>query len=454
MIQQGRSNVSITTYIYNYCQEPIQIDTSQITFNLSTSGASYLCGNKLRIGENVYTCQWSTFNRTNGFYNFTMSTWEDDYYNDTELEENAFDLQTVPILKIANVTDRTESWSIPRNYSVKVIDNLDDAVTVTLYISVGAAEESYGTRCCGPAAQCPTNPGNCTNVTLEWNNVWLNNTNDCTSYAEKTATFRFVANDTELYEYTTSVPVGDFFDDDNTMYLEKADVNISYMAGNDTSTTTSIPTTFSVQVYDRDNQTFLFPQSASTRPWVYFNVTKTEGQAGTFTLVNHSRAADAQTDINGYANVTFLPDGTFNSGNQTWIAFIAPGDLCYNYNVTENFTVETDINKAPRYYNKTVNGSATVSMGWGNVWNFSVEVVDPEANNVNATLQIDYGSGWIDMATRNCTACSSRTILNFTNIDMTCAYINSSARFRFNVSDTIGNVNGTNDLTTFGILPD
>jgi len=182
-VKQG-TNISITTYIYNYCQEPMQIDTDQITFNLSTGGTSYLCDLKQRIGENVYTCQWSTYNRTDGTYNFTMSTYEDDYYNDTELEEDAFNLQTIPILKFANVTDRTESWSLARNYSVKVIDNLDDAVTVTLYIAVGALEESYGTRCCGPAEQCPSNPGNCTNITLEWNNVWLNSTYDCTSYAE------------------------------------------------------------------------------------------------------------------------------------------------------------------------------------------------------------------------------------------------------------------------------
>ncbi|MCK5018684.1 MAG: hypothetical protein KAS32_16605, partial [Candidatus Peribacteraceae bacterium] len=103
IIQQGRSNVSITTYIYNYCQEAMKINTNQVTFNLSTFGADYLCSGVIRVGENVYTCEWDTLNRTDGVYNFTMSSSEDNYYNDTELEEDAFTLRTVPMLKDANV---------------------------------------------------------------------------------------------------------------------------------------------------------------------------------------------------------------------------------------------------------------------------------------------------------------------------------------------------------------
>jgi len=203
-----------------------------------------------------------------------------------------------------------------------------------------------------------------------------------------------------------------------------------------------------------DNETYYFPQAAGTRPWLYFNVTKTEGDGSTFTAVNHTRATGSKTDFDGYANVTFLPDETFNSGNQTWLAYLYAGDLCYDYNITENFTVETDINKAPRYFNKTVNGSSTVNMQWGSIWNFNVTVIDPESNDVNVTLQIDYGTGWTDMASENCTNCENLTTINFTDVTITCAFINTSARFRFNVSDTIGNVNGTSDPTTFGILPD
>jgi len=450
IIQQGRANVSITSYIYNYCQEPMQIDTSNVTFNFSTAGAAYLCTPIQIVGENVYTCDWDTLNRTDGDYNFTMISHADNYYNDTDLEEDAFTLRTIPMLKEVNATDRSESWSSPRNFSVKVTDNLGDTVNVTLVIAVGASEVNYETKCCGPA--CPSNPNNCSETLLYWNDTYLNDSYDCSNYAEKTAKFWFDAIDYEAYAYETSVPAGDYVGDDDTIYFEKAETRIDYIAGNNTQTTPATSTDFSLRVYDLDNQTFDHSsQPSSTRPLVYFNVTTTEGDWLSRKYVN-----DTRTSATGYANVSFLPDVTFNSGNQTWLGYIHQSDLCYEYNTSENLTVDVEVNWPGLYRNMTVNWMSTDNKGWGGYWNFSVEVKDfgSEGGDLNITLQIDSGSGWADISSQDCLSCSSWDQINFTNLRMSCSDINSSARFRFNITDDGGNENGTDTYSTFGILRD
>ncbi len=448
IIQQGRANVSIMTYIYNFCEEAMKINTTHVTFNLSTVGASYLCSSIQRIGENVYTCTWQTLNRTNGMYNFTMKSYEDNYYNDTVTEVNAVEIRTVPMLRAANATYRTESWSRMRNYSVNVTDNLDDTVNVTLWLAVGAIEESYGSRCCGP--NCPSNPVNCTNVVLNWTNIELNTSKPCETYADKTVRFYFSAEDTETYTYDTSVAAGDYIGNSDTINMEKANTTIEYVEGNN-SFTGGAPVWFKLRVNDTDNGSSVYIRPSSEHPLIYFNVTTDENEKESFVYVN-----DTRTDSAGYANVTFTPDGRFSLGNMTWRGYVHPGDLCYKYNISNNFTVEIFLNWPPMFANMSVNNKTTDSKGWGGGWNFSVEVKDhgSEGGSLNVTLQLDTKDGWRNIETKNCTSCLLWTNINFTDVRLNCSDLNSSARFRFNVTDNANNENGTGVYGTFGVLPD
>jgi hypothetical protein len=98
------------------------------------------------------------------------------------------------------------------------------------------------------------------------------------------------------------------------------------------------------------------------------------------------------------------------------------------------------------YRNLRVNGLPTASMQWGEGgFNFSVEVKDygTETDDLNVTLQLDTGSGWTEYGSDDCLSCSSWTWVNFSYINLTCADINSSARFRFNVTDDVDNQNTT-----------
>jgi len=235
------------------------------------------------------------------------------------------------------------------------------------------------------------------------------------------------------------------------MYFEKAEVRIDYISGNNSYSNPTTPASFSLRVYDLDNQTYDHSsQPTSTRPLVYFNVTTTEGDWGTRKYVNGTR-----TSSDGYANVTFLPDITFNPGNQTWLGYIADSDLCYVYNISENLTVDVDVNWPPIYRNMLVNGLSTTSDTWEGGWNFSVEVKDygTETGDLNVTLQIDTGSGWTDYGSQDCLNCNAWNWTNFTSILLDCSDINSSARFRFNITDEVGNTNMTSPVT-FGVERD
>ncbi|MCX6814804.1 MAG: hypothetical protein NTY20_04115 [Candidatus Aenigmarchaeota archaeon] len=431
-IQQGRENVSILTYIYNYCQEPMEISTSNVTFNLSTTGASYLCTPVEKVGANVYQCEWETLNRTNGSYNFAMTSWATYYYNDTKLQSNTFHLQTVPMLKQADMTPHHDSWSKSHNFSVKVTDNWNDKVNVTLKVKVGSTETSYPVKCCGQG--CTENPGNCSQTPLNWTNV----TFACSGYADQTAFFWFEATDTQNYNYTTSVgEKGDYYNESepNFFSIEKADVNITYISGNFSTATLTQSATFVVRAYDMDRANFSFNTGES--PMVKFNVTQ-NFLFSTYALVNQTYA-----NTSGYASVQFSPTPSFTTGNQSWDAYIDSSDSCFKEYNTTNYTVRIDTNYAPLYANETAMNvlyGAGVQRGWGEGWTFNITVNDTEGGNVNVSLQINSGSGWQVIQNQTCTACSNWKTVNFT-VNLTCGMVSQTAQFRFVLIDNASNPN-------------
>ncbi|GIU68388.1 MAG: hypothetical protein KatS3mg001_238 [Candidatus Pacearchaeota archaeon] len=100
----------------------------------------------------------------------------------------------------------------------------------------------------------------------------------------------------------------------------------------------------------------------------------------------------------------------------------------------------------PNIINETVNGVQSGAVeGWGTNWTFSVNVSNPPdgAGDINVTLFVNTGSGFIQKASANCTApCSSSTKFTFFVDDFQCSDI-SSAQYRF----TATNLNGTTTVT-------
>ncbi|MCJ7816392.1 MAG: hypothetical protein MUP55_00915, partial [Candidatus Aenigmarchaeota archaeon] len=318
-----------------------------------------------------------------------------------------------------------DSWSKPHNFSVRVTDNWNDMVNVTLKVRVGSTETSYPVKCCGQG--CTENPGNCSQTLLNWSNIVF----PCSGYAGQTAFFWFEATDTQNYNYTTTVGQADYYNgtEPNFFSIEKSDINLTYVSGNFSTATLYDAATFVVKAYNIDNSTWNFTTGES--PLVKFNVTK-NFVFSSYALVNQTYA-----NGNGTASVTFIPDGSFVNGNQSWNAYIDSTDSCFKEYNTTNYTVTISTEYAPFYSNETAMNvlyGAGVQRGWGEGWTFNVTVMDNEKGNVNVSLQINSGSGWQVIQNQTCTACENWRTMNF-SVNLTCGLVNSSALFRFVLTD-------------------
>ncbi|MFC2143954.1 hypothetical protein ACFLQO_01160, partial [Candidatus Aenigmatarchaeota archaeon] len=422
-------------FINNYCEEPINTSTSNVYYDLNTTSYSDSCNTVERIGANVYKCNWlPDRNATFGYYNVTFYSTLTNYYDNQTTAPNIFYYFTNPLLKVANMTPRHDSWSVDHNFTVNITDNAGDTVNVTLWIKVGASEQSYGMECCGP--NCADNTQNCSNLEFNWTNIVF----PCSGFAGQTAFYWFAAVDEEGYSYNTTVAQGDYSEvsESDNFGIEEADINVTYWSGNSTQATRLIPTSFTVKVYDLDNLTKNFTTSF---PLVQFYV---NNSLGNMQLVNQSYANET-----GFANVTFLPTADFNSGNKTWYAKVPTSDSCYQYNITENLTVDLDVNFPPLYDNEKVRGvTSGASAGWGEYWYFNITVMDLEGDNVNVSLYVDYGDGYRNMQNQTCTNCNAWDIINFT-VDFNCTHINSTVYYRFKMIDnnSVDNLNQTTPHT-------
>jgi len=77
--------------------------------------------------------------------------------------------------------------------------------------------------------------------------------------------FRFNATDQEgNMKITDPINPGQYYDNDDTFQVEKSDINVTYIYGNETTVTLTVPTEFGIQIYDLDNasRTFLAQERA------------------------------------------------------------------------------------------------------------------------------------------------------------------------------------------------
>src|SRR3990172_13105634 len=109
-------------------------------------------------------------------------------------------------------------------------------------------------------------------------------------------------------------------------------------------------------------------------------------------------------------------------------------------------TQEAVASVTPFLANETVNGQQSdATEGWGTNWTFSVNVSNPVdgAGDINLTLLVDSGGGFVVKDTVNCTGpCSTSTKFTFFVDDFMCTDI-SNAQYRF----TATNLNGTSTIT-------
>ncbi|MBR9680050.1 MAG: hypothetical protein GOU99_03305, partial [Candidatus Altiarchaeota archaeon] len=131
--------VLLQGYIDNDCGESMTISESSVWFNLSSGSYQTACTDITRTGANVYYCNWHpTQEAVYGWYNITMySETNSSWSNETFIQPpETFYLTTLPELFDANITPRSAPWGTNFSFDLKVKDNLDDTVNVTLETQV------------------------------------------------------------------------------------------------------------------------------------------------------------------------------------------------------------------------------------------------------------------------------------------------------------------------------
>ncbi|RLE11485.1 hypothetical protein DRJ04_07985, partial [Candidatus Aerophobetes bacterium] len=403
--------ITFKGYVEDDCGNPVSDATVNFTFY--TGSYHFYCEATPVGGEpGNYSCEWSSSEGVEGVYTVTMTSKRTYYNSDTVTESDMFTLKAPPKLDNPTVTPSSGGWGrSPYTYSITVTDDPGDTVNVSFWLKK--------------------------TVSGEWMFIGEDSCTDCNGYVMN-FTYNYTCNDIEYWyfkfnatdSYGNSNTTGE---NDNYHYVSGDSVALEYVSGNESTATPTTPAIFILRVYDIDKQTY------NITPYAYISFNVTTNGPGTFKTEGYNT-----TNETGYVTFVFLPDESYSSGNQTWLGFVDTGlSECYNYNVSENFTVILDVNWPPKYRNEMVNNvQSGASAGWGEGWNFSVEVYDGEGDDLNITLQLNTQGDWVDIETQNCPACSSWTQLNFT-VSLTCADINSSASYRFKIVDNRSNTNIT-----------
>ncbi|RLJ09558.1 MAG: hypothetical protein DRP15_03330, partial [Candidatus Aenigmatarchaeota archaeon] len=321
-----------------------------------------------------------------GWYNVSMNSSKSLHWSGYDFKENAFYLKFAPQLENPTVTPQSAGWGRERNFSVNITDRGSDTVTVWLWEEVPAGSGNWIQI--GEPKQCSL----CNGVILWWTKNYT-----CADLNNPSRNFKFNATDTEgnIRETTPQA-----------FSIQKDSLAIDYVSGNESTATPLTPAEFVLRARDLDYPT----QTIIEDLYLRFNVTTTSW-GGPEKYVGNNK-----TNSNGYVYFYFIPDADFTSGTRRWYGYVDTLlSACYAYNYSDNFTVYVNVNWPPKYRNEKVNGvTEGASAGWATAWTFEIEVKDGEGDDVNVTLYVDSGSGWKEIETKQCLACSDWTKLTFT----------------------------------------
>ncbi|MCK5234056.1 MAG: hypothetical protein KAJ91_04525, partial [Candidatus Aenigmarchaeota archaeon] len=163
---------------------------------------------------------------------------------------------------------------------------------------------------------------------------------------------------------------------DEYFTIEKDDVRIDYIAGNETSVNKTNYTTFVLRLWDTDNN------SAVSAPisTITFNITRD----GTNYLVEGSNT----TNSSGFVEYNFQASCVYYPGKQKWLAFLPSTDTYYKYNVSEELNVTLDM-LCPEFNITNILAPSEAFQYKPFEVNISLQVVDYNATDANATISTE-----------------------------------------------------------------
>ena len=295
------------------------IDNAFVRFIINSSSNTYYCpsqaGSVTNTTGNFYNCTWDTTGIPAAMYDITMESWKSYYNNGSDIQYDAINITRTTVLNAANVTPEVEGWGINKTFFVNVTDPEDNA-TVRLWIKQTAGTWAQ----VGSSQLCD----NCTNQTLNWTYEFTFTDVSTTDGWE----FKFNATDGEGNSYSTT---GSDYIDDQYFTVEKNDVNIIYISGNETITNKTSSAHFIVLLNDTDRGVIVTSPAASTA----FNVT--------INYDNYTLDGTNNTNATGYAHYYFTASCTYDKGKQKWRAYIPSSDSYFRSNPTSAYNVTLDI---------------------------------------------------------------------------------------------------------------
>ncbi|MDI6737663.1 MAG: hypothetical protein QME12_04045, partial [Nanoarchaeota archaeon] len=417
------STFTIVGNLYDDCDNAVS--GAAVDYTLVSGSSSYSCNatenSGWQAGGASYNCTWSSAGKAVGKYNVTMTATKSYYLSSTDTEENAFKINATPILRAADIDIRSDGWSFARNFTVNVSDNSGDSVNVSLYELVSGAWVKIGST---------KNCTSCSNYTISWNSSY-----SCSDVATGSRQFKMNATDTEGNTYTTTGT--DYVGGTNAFTIEKNNVIIEYVYGNETNATIQAYTNLTLRVYDTDKGTYSLSPAAP----ISFNITKA-GQGA-----QYYEMTTVTTNATGSAIYTFYADTSFSPAKQNWFGFLDTGETpaCYQYNASGVYNVNV-ISNRPILSNEVV---GPISGGWGDIRRFNVSVLD---TNNSATVYLYKGSTtsgpWTQLDQQSYTTPGVTENLTFTYA-FGCGDIGGGLwYFKFNASNQEGNVYSTSEVAT------
>ncbi|MFH1711273.1 MAG: hypothetical protein ABH840_03105, partial [Nanoarchaeota archaeon] len=402
------------------------VEGVNVQYKINDTISEYFCNQTTgyysvwQEGGGSYNCTWDSTGKDVSSYNVTMLASKAYHLDSSDSEENAFRIKSTSSLKSANVSVRSDGWSFERVFSVNVSENAGDNVTVSLYEEIPSGSGNWKQM---GSSQIYNSTG--LSQVLNWTSVY-----SCSNIS--TRRFKFNSSDMENNTYTTSISDYAYYSGGNdTFTIEKNNMRIEYVSGNESTSTINSPAVLVLRAYDIDNSTY----DVNPVAYVSFNITK-QGIGSAYSTMNTN-----STNASGHVEYVFYSDLTFLTGKQNWIGYIdtSQSPSCYLFNFSEVYNLTT-LSNQPSLSNEF---ATPVVGGWGDKRTFNVTVYDPnETADVYFYKAVDTGGPWTYLSQQNYGTSGVYENLTF-NYFPTCSDLSGLAikvwYFKFNATNAIGN---------------
>ncbi|RLI97718.1 MAG: hypothetical protein DRP00_03670, partial [Candidatus Aenigmatarchaeota archaeon] len=365
------SNITVRANVSDECNNLIPL--ANVSFESIKGSEIKECSPVVDESNGYYNCTFNTSGFTPQYWDIRINGSKEYYNSFSVVENNAFWIETNPILFAPRVIPEVGGWGETFTFKVNFTDEDLDTLTVT-YTLVGPTSQPSGTA---------TAQG--INTEVSWSGITFSST--------------------DIGEWVVWFNVSDDFGYSNVsknFTVEKDDVAIEYVEGNESTVNrVSGSVLLKLRAVDIDNPN----QLVSYQPAAFWVTTDSD------TPESWGPTISTSTDDYGNFSIYFDPDCTYGVGKQKWKGGLLTNDYWKEVNSSLfNITITSEYQP---YITKPIGeillrgvddliikGNLTDLAGCGGVENGTVDFIVPEKNYV--CIGIEEGNGIY-----NCTIPSS-----------------------------------------------